>query len=627
MIKRYDTHTSTCLSGTGDWIFQQGAVQNWRNGSVTPSVVWMYGRPGSGKSVLSAHLIQELKKVETDIPVAFCFYRFDEEITALDVLRLLSLQLFEKHWSKQCHVPEELFQKANSILNSSITDIVEFVRLLVRPLSKVYIVIDGVDEEWALPRRRTEAAVVLLFLVQLSKENPSVRLWYSSQYREDLKTTLGAFSSFDIQDSIEQDVKEFVKQNLDALEVSESLKATAIEDISTRAEGHFLWASLMVSSLKNATSARQVKDNLAKVPSDITTYYSAIFHRYEQDHLSLVRYVHRLILWNHVLPVLIGPFSKMFSLVLFAHRPLRLRELRDALGILECPNPSLLQQDDLPFISLMRSLCRPLIEIQEIDYEESHDTDDGICHIFHSTLHNFLINNPDILSNRSGIQNLRIGPEHMFEACVRYLRQERYRTPLSKENELWVDKTGSSIDTQYFLIYAAKYWHRHVESVEETKPRRETVERFLKSSNFLTCIQIQALWVESHFHLWRTEHTEPKLFFRRIFPSWFAHSGLQLPHSQSDSSLWEDFRTFIHEWQYFLQCWLCARPECSTLAYAGQIDRCLLGAFGPKNFMSKFPGRYRCFTFQDKKQITPHTGQCYEGISPSGSEVRILRLL
>ncbi|KIJ50943.1 hypothetical protein M422DRAFT_27066 [Sphaerobolus stellatus SS14] len=597
MFKRYDAYKGISLSGTGAWLLKHDIYQQWRHGS-NPAIVWMYGRPGSGKSVLSTHLIDSLKQTDPETPMAFFFYRFDEEHTALDVTRLLALQLFEKYWTCTNCVTEELYQKANSIINSSISHVHAFIRTLLNCSPKIYVIVDGIDEEWANERRKREAILVLDFLIQLSRDYPSVKLWYSSQVREELKARLGVYSNMDIHIAVQDDVQAYVQHELSSLEVSSTLKSTVIEDVNNRADGHFLWASLMVNTLKNSTSARQVKENLAKVPSNITAYYAGIFNRYEQNHLSLI--------------------CKLFALLLFARRPLRLKELREAAGILESEDPTLLNEEDLPFITLIRGLSRPLIEIQD----DPEDPDDGICHIFHSTLRDFLLSKPDILSTRSGVQNLRIISEHISKACLLYLSQDRYRRPLKKKDICWVDHTGSSVETQHFLLYAAKYWDRHLSDIEETKEKRAHVEAFLRSSNFLTCAQIQGLWIENHFDLFTNVSGGPRLFLRRIFPMWFTHSYQQDP----SCNLWEEYRLFLHEWQYFLQCWTCGEPSCTFLHHAGQIDRCFWGALGTDNFMSKFPGRYRCFTFQNKAQDIPKSGICYEGISHFGTEMRLLRL-
>lgn len=288
MFKRYDIHRHNHLCGTGDWLFTNDIYQNWLKGAVNPAIVWMQGRPGSGKSLLSAHLIDTLKQTDPQIPIAFCFYRFDEEYTALDIIRLLALQLFEKYWTCTNCVTDELYQKANSIINSSISDVQGFLKSLLRCSPKIYVIMDGIDEEWLNDRRKREAIAVLDFLIQLSREFPLVRVWYSSQVREELKVKLGSYSTLDIQLSVQDDVQRYVQHELSGLEVSGTLKSTAIDDVNSRADGHFLWASLMVNMLKDSTSARQVKENLAKVPSNISAYYTGIFDRYEQNHLPLI---------------------------------------------------------------------------------------------------------------------------------------------------------------------------------------------------------------------------------------------------------------------------------------------------------------------------------------------------
>ena len=58
-------------------------------------------------------------------------------------------------------------------------------------------------------------------------------------------------------------------------------------------------------------------------------------------------------------------FSKIFALIAFARRPLRMKELSEAVGLLQSENSGLLKPEDIPFDRSLRQLFAPLIEVQE----------------------------------------------------------------------------------------------------------------------------------------------------------------------------------------------------------------------------------------------------------------------
>ena len=241
---------------------------------------------------------------------------------------------------------------------------------------------------------------------------------------------------------------------------------------------------------------------------------------------------------------------------------------------------------------------------------QSCDSGDSTCRLFHSTLRTFLIDHPDIF-NDGRHPDAQINSQVIFDACLLYLSQDRYKKPLVKtEADGWVDSSGKPTNDHHFLLYSAKYWNKHV---PETDKARADLRKFLLSPNFLTCIQTQSLFIEGQFEVF-LDREGPNL--RRFFPSWFTGH-------HDDRKLWRDFRVFIHEWRYLLYCWNCGEPDCQMQQYAGEIDRCLWGALGDHNFMSRFAGRYISFMFKSEENPT---SPCYQGISASGDEVRLVRL-
>jgi hypothetical protein len=543
--------------------------------------------------------------------IAYHFYQFDhQQNSANKTLRLLAEQLFVKHWNNVHVVSDEIrLQTQKSV--GELHNVRDLIAILVKCASRTYFLIDGLDEESA-HSRRTEAQTVLDILVQLTKDFPdSVRLWCSSQERPFIAEKLSKFV-FNGNDQITGDVTRYLSCRLpkpDDPELSEEDWAAVVQNLVVKAQGNFLWASLMVDVLKDGElgDLNTMKQFIEKsLPHDLNSYYCRIFARFEKNNPSLARYVEAstgaFCAYQHF-------FSKFFSLVAFARRPLRVKEIREAIGILQSSHPESMDSGAVPIGSAWYKQFTPLIEIQ------TGDSGDFTCRLCHSTVRTFLLNHPTILDDGTCSPPLRIGHHVIFDACLLYLSQDRYQKLLVKKDKRWVDASGKPTNDHHFLLYSAKYWNKHV---PETDAARARVRTFIVSSNFLTCIQAQSLWVESQFLLFQAAGgSAEKPCLRRLFPSWFDG------HLE-DRSLWRDFRAFMHEWRYLLCCWNCGILQCQMQQYAGEIDRCLWGALGAHNFMSRFAGRYRSFTFQSGDVVT---GQCYEGVSASGDELRLLWLV
>lgn len=290
------------LSGTCDWILSNLKYSDWCEGNTQPPIIWLYAPPGSGKSTLCARIICSIQESDPKAAVAFHFYQFDKAYSAIETLRLLADQLFEKHWNGSHSVPDEIHVKTQSS-SSSLDNIRDFITILVKTLPKTYFILDGLDEE-CLGIRWTEAQAVLDFLVKLSSEySGSVRLWCSSQNRSCIQDRLRQFTIFDIKGDIANDVTDYLSRRineLDGLEVPHNEQRTMLEKLKNRADGNFLWASLMMEALmEEASSIAEMRQFIEEgLPSSFDGYYQRIFRRIEAPHRSVARSVLNIFLVN-----------------------------------------------------------------------------------------------------------------------------------------------------------------------------------------------------------------------------------------------------------------------------------------------------------------------------------------
>ncbi|KAF8263992.1 hypothetical protein EI94DRAFT_1832014 [Lactarius quietus] len=135
--------------GTAVWLFQGKIVIEWKS---TGSLLWIYGKPGSGKSVICSSVIQDIMAVcETGSAIMAYFY-FDfrdlNKQTCHDLLRSLVFQL-STYSGPCCDILHRIYETHKGGTQQPSDDTLkgclkEMLRLLAH--GPVFIVLDAIDE-------------------------------------------------------------------------------------------------------------------------------------------------------------------------------------------------------------------------------------------------------------------------------------------------------------------------------------------------------------------------------------------------------------------------------------------------------------------------------------------------
>ncbi|KAL8833086.1 MAG: hypothetical protein Q9170_004519 [Blastenia crenularia] len=557
------------------------------------ATIWLSGAPGMGKSVLCAYAVEQIKVIEPASAVAFQYYRFDEQYTAIDTYRNLAEQLFDQFWDQYQDVPDSLHAHIQSS-SSDPKNVKGFIELLMAQVPALYVLLDGLDEECDQRSKWTDALEVLDYLEGLTHTSPTtIRLWCSSQDRLCVRVKLTKYPTIHVStESTSADIAKYLAKALPIVDVSEidpGTKTVILEDLQGKAKGNFLWIHLMVQSLEQADNLDDIQRRIEEgLPLELDRYYERIFQSINVEQRNLA--------------------CKIFSVVTFAKRPLLLEELSEAIGMAYTQEGSNLDSSKEPFRRRLKELCAPLIDV-----DDGGSGTSNVCTLAHSTVQSFLLKRPEIL------QNTEVAHTHFMHivderdiaiACLKYLSQPRYCELLVKSGDSFATYSGEDVKRHHLLSYAAKYWDKHLDSVEGDDAVADSVERFLRSSQFITCIQIQSLFVEGQFTLW-IPNSSPFAGFRRTFPHWFTKSG------QRGQQFAPDYTSFVAEWCHMLNLG------------TGEIDRCLWRALGPQNFLSVHAnaGRYRSFAYVDKDKLRKAKPcRYYDRVNADGTKCVVVAL-
>lgn len=297
---RHQEQNSQCRSpDTCTWLLNEKTFIEWIKPSFVAPMLWVKADPGIGKSVLTAFAIQEAQQRHSGIAATcFQYYTFDEEFSSLQVFRALAEQLVNVLWEQTGDTLEEVHALTQKTATSTrVDDLKMLLRQLCQQLEPTYIFLDGLDNECDHGPRWYQLKQVLDFFLQVATcENLSIKVWCSSQARTSIDDVLQLFPSLTVTPDLNsRDIQRYLERKipeLDDLEIEEDYKQLIAKDLGLRADGCFLWASLMLESITRASSLQAIKEQINEgLPLGYEAYYIEKLASIDTADRRLVSYV------------------------------------------------------------------------------------------------------------------------------------------------------------------------------------------------------------------------------------------------------------------------------------------------------------------------------------------------
>lgn len=414
-------------------------------------LLWIYGQPGFGKTILCAYLVQRLSSI-VDGPVAHHFFSSDHESRSDPGIAM-------RCWVSQLASHPDAFALARQRWEATEghtapqLTIVELLREILQAVPGCTLIVDGIDECTTLVGRNSSAA---RFLQDIDKAVQSTtRALIVSRDEVQIRQALrdGRFYTFieykispqDVQDDTTAYSRHIVEKKLERK--TEDVKSRLSETMSDRCGGQFLWLSLQGEQLKGWMNMKQLQRAVDAPSSGLDYIYERNWVRIEKSEQDRER-AFDLLRW-----------------AVFALRPLTVGEMTEA--VLVDDNCDGLLFDDLPdtiddeFIDdqIIR-ICSPLLEAR--DPQAKCPVGRRTVHVTHFTVKQFLI--PRLAPRELWAnENLRVSHEQvqntmLARLCLRYIRSW----------QVWQrqDSTSTQNATFHatFLSYAAASWHTHANS-------------------------------------------------------------------------------------------------------------------------------------------------------------------
>ncbi|KAL2124979.1 hypothetical protein VTJ04DRAFT_1344 [Mycothermus thermophilus] len=312
-------HQFVKLRGSCEWLATRECYQAWIS-SQCPSFVWLQGRPGAGKSVLSAHIIDQLLHTQ-GLDCCFFFFQARDSLKSSvnHCLQSMAFQMAMRHPSVldklKSIMADHSDASANGFGSYSIWHKVFLSGILDVVLTKrQYWVIDAMDE----CNKPGEMATYLVWIqgrwplsVLITSRDPP------DLHRHSAKARIQSYVLSE-EDNF-QDISLLLDENRESLPCPASENWPSREALTSqilkRSNGCFLWASLVCSELRQATTDSEITAVMNSTPSDMDALYSDILSRMEKARFGL------------------ETTKAILAWVTYAFRPLHLAELQAAIEL------------------------------------------------------------------------------------------------------------------------------------------------------------------------------------------------------------------------------------------------------------------------------------------------------
>ncbi|KAH9052612.1 ankyrin repeat-containing domain protein [Lactarius vividus] len=441
--------------GTAMWFCEGSVFAEW---NAKGSLLWIHGKPGSGKTILMSAIIREIDRMRKAGLASMAYFFFDFRDTQKQHRRdLLSSLLFQlSARSDACHhvfsrfyldYDEGVQQPSDDALSQCLTDM-----LKVEGQPATYIIIDALDESPNISGTPTAREKVLQFLEDLvSAQLPNVHICLSSRPEIDIRTILEPLATFRV--SLHEEsgqtadisgyIKSFVHSDRTMRRWTAENKQLVIETLSEKADGMFRWVYCLLDILRRCFPA-SIHTVLDHLPETLDETYEHMLRRIDKVKRQ---FAHRLL-----------------QCLLVSVRPLRVEELAEILAVRF--DPGALPQ----FYTGLRlgdaeeavlSACSSLITVINVNGSR-------IVQFAHFSVKEFLTSDR-LATATEDLSRFHIIPHlahaTLAQACLGFLIQLDDR--IDKEN----------IGKFPLADYAARHWFEHARSENVSSTISDATER------------------------------------------------------------------------------------------------------------------------------------------------------
>ena len=480
--QEYERALVARVQGTCEWILERAELQKWMtlaSVSTAASILWILGYPGFGKTILAAWLSEYLRHTkQQELSYFFCYFGDEKLRQPLNILRSWISQLIKTN-DKALEIVQETYTgkypkafKHENVKRATELDLWLLFKRLNVGIGGLIFMIDGFDEcikDEVDPRNHTllDARERFLKALEESIEHTNARILIISRESSDLrnryrralhsrKSSSPFWLTYRItREDTENDIRIYTRAIVnDVLHKRTSgLRDDIVLRLVEKCDGMFLYLRRIQPRLKSKSTMGAAK--LRAIIEDMPRGLDEAYDRDLQTICDLDSEDRERAL-------------SILRLVLYAARPLTVRELAEALliSVNDEAVDDWFPQDDLPETwdedytdEQIVGVCGSLIDIR--GGEAGNSVENQTVHFVHFSVKEYLLRTVNIelpvLVKDYFTDTFRVD-ELITKICLRYL--------CLKDFQQAAHSTITEFDTRAkkyaFLQYAALYLPTHL---------------------------------------------------------------------------------------------------------------------------------------------------------------------
>ncbi|KAI1444648.1 hypothetical protein F5Y02DRAFT_427579 [Annulohypoxylon stygium] len=469
---------------TGKWFLNSREYQTWVE--TKNQILFCPGILGAGKTILTSIVIDYLiTKFWNDPGVCvgyiYCNFRRQSEQKISDLLSSLLKQLCQRQLANgQSSLPDVVkdlyYRHIPGNKPHSVDEILKAIRKVVCLYSRVFIIVDALDECQVSDGCRTKLLSVM-FSIQ---EEYNANILVTSRFNPAIEARFTGYTSIKIRAG-EEDVRGFLEGHMELLPLrNPEIEKEILTTIPEAVDGMFLLAQIYFDALKMKTTPKAIRNALKDFKRQtqhsgeeqklqvLTRAYEKAMERIKGQGKEFKDLAFQVLTW-----------------ITFAVRPLTIMELRYALAI-EVDEDEF-DEDNLTQVELMASVCAGLVTV-----DKKSDT----IRLVHYTTQEYFEQTRDQWFPEAHLNITR--------SCLSYLSCRNFIGGCCDDDEF-----RKELKSTPFYSYAAQHWGHHAQLVPGSQKRDilPTVVSFLQkpyhiesSSQVLPELSLQP-WEVAGVHL------------------------------------------------------------------------------------------------------------------------------
>ncbi|KAH9165582.1 hypothetical protein EDB89DRAFT_1891951 [Lactarius sanguifluus] len=275
--------------GTAQWFFQGSMFDEWKS---TGSLLWIYGKPGSGKTILCSAIVQDIAALCEAGLASMAYFYFDfRDLDKQHIRNLLPSLLIQL--SAQSDPRRDILSRLylahdngekkprDGVMTQCLRDM-----LTITDQRQIYIILDALDEcpnLSGIPSSREQVVALVKHLVNL--RFPHLHICVTSRPEFDIRATLGPLAlrnvSLHDQSGQKKDIVDYVHSVV--YSDSETMmkrwrdedKKMVVEALSEKADGMFRWVFCQLETLRQCLP-QCVRRTLNELPETLDETYERV---------------------------------------------------------------------------------------------------------------------------------------------------------------------------------------------------------------------------------------------------------------------------------------------------------------------------------------------------------------